>query len=177
MRRMPTTPSLRCFMAAPFLQLRDAPTWGKAWGGILAVVQYLASDLLTGLLGLLCVSGAVDYMYGRKVAQLKGEYTSLKAEMGLHSKILGILLILLTRAAEYWLLRIDSLGVGFEVNTHGVVAVALAVTLLAKEFDSVDQHRQALGGQPWPVFDQFLRFLRRFPTGLPAEPPEPPEEK
>ncbi len=166
----------RSIILAPLLQIRDAPAWGKMWGGIMGGVQFMVGDLFVGILALVTVAGGIDYFYGRKLAQLRHGFDPVKAELGLHSKIVGIVLLMLVRSFEFWLSRVTTAHVALNVDTHGLVAVALAVILLAKEFDSIDHHRQELGGEPWPLFDRFLRLMRRVPTGaLPEEPEEPKE--
>jgi hypothetical protein len=163
--KYPDKPRLRCIVLAPLVAMRDAPAWGKAWAGIMGGIQFVVSDLFTGILALVAVSGAVDYLYGRKIARITQTFDPLKADFGLHNKIVGIILLLIVRTFEHWITKIDVADLGWTLNTHGMLAVALAVLLLAKELDSIDHHRQTLGGAPWPIFDQFLGLLRRFPAG------------
>jgi hypothetical protein len=174
--RYPGNHKIRCLVLAPFLAMRDAPTWGKAWAWIMGMVQFLTADVFTGIISLVAVAGGVDYLYGRKIARLTQTFEPLKADFGLHNKIVGIILLLIVRSFEHWLTKIDLMDLGWELNTHGMMAVGLAVLLLAKELDSIDHHRQTLGGAPWPVFDQFLALLRRFPGGK-LQPPPPPDSE
>lgn len=165
MKPMPGYHPLRALLVTPFQDLHDAPTWGKAWGIIAGGLQWCAADLFTGILVLVFISGAVDYLYGRRIAKLQGTFDSLKADFGLHSKILSIILLFIVRAFEFWLSQLEILDLGWTITTHGLLAVGLAVILLAKELDSIDHHRQTLGGEPWPVFDQLLGLMRKFPVG------------
>lgn len=159
-------PPLGIYVLSPLQQIKDAPSWGYFWSVIVGVVQFLATDLFTGILALVALAAGVDYFWGRKVAQLDGSFSSKKAEVGLHGKFLGIILLLLIRAFEWWLSRASIIAETFDINTHGLLAVVLGVILLAKELDSIDHHRQALGGEPWPLFDHLLRLMRRVPNSV-----------
>lgn len=86
------------------------------------------------------------------------------------SKVAGVLLVVVLRALEFVLARA---GVP---DPHGILAVVTAAALIYQDIDSIDHHRQTLGGRPIPVLTGVLGLGRGLAESLlPVEPPGPEE--
>ncbi len=153
---------------APFIRLQEIPVGTGKVAMLLGVAQAVLHDLTFGIFVLLIVSGIADTIYGRRVAHALDEFDSMKAEMGLHSKIMGLILALLVRGFELWW-EIASAGTTFEgFHTYGALAAAIAVTLFVSDLKSIEEKRMRFGQGPIPVLGTFLKQLDRIATALGA---------
>lgn len=162
-------------MVAPWDRLRDGPVGGWVLTPVVGVLQYLVNDLLTGVLILLVVASLLDWYYGTKTARLKEEYRQERSDWGFQSKVVGVVQMILIRLLEH---QGSRLGL---IDTEGMLAAALTFILVIRELESIDHHRQRLGGQPIPLLGAVLGLLRRIPDAfvreakMPIDPPEPPD--
>lgn len=151
---------------APFDRLLDAPNWAHAFGVIGSVLTYLVTDLFTSALFLIAASGCVDYMLGIRIAKARKVYDPAIAHAGVISKISGIAIMMLARMAEYWMMNA---GV---VNTRGMIAAGLTLSLFAVDLDGIQAKREQLGARPIPGLSKFTHFLNSIiERGLPSTAP------
>lgn len=164
----PLHPMSRMVMAPLFrLDVPGAKAVGVAIGAMQAVVQ----DLSFGIFFLLIISGVADTVYGRRQAKALGEFDPLKAEIGLHSKIMGLVLTLLVRGFELWWSDAAT-GTAIDgLHTHGAMAAAIAVTLFISDIKSIEDKRARFGQRPLPILGPILELMDRMATvlGAPVE--------
>lgn len=145
---------------APFQRLVDLSVDGKVVAATLGLVAAVTADLSFLLLAVLMVSSAVDWFFGRAAARKMRRFDVSVSMWGLHSKIAGILLVVVLRLVE---LVLNNAGVP---DPHGVLAVATAAALIYQDLESIDHHRQTLGGRPIPVLAQILKAGRKMSEAL-----------
>lgn len=163
---MPTT--ILGIVTSPFARLNISPP-AIAW--LVGIYEVCIGDILFGILLLLVASGIWDTMYGRRVAHSTNTYDSLKAEMGFHSKVMGIVLVLLVRGFEWWWAAcIAGSGVD-QMHTHGALAAAIAVTLFRNDIKSIQDHRMRFGQGKIPILGKILDLMDSVAVrlGAPAE--------
>ena len=161
----PLHPLSRVVMAPLFrFDVPGAKALGVAVGTVQAVVQ----DLSFGIFFLLIISGVADTVYGRRQAKALGEFDPLKAELGLHSKMMGIVLTLLVRGFELWWSNAATGTAVDGMHTHGVMAAAIAVTLFISDIESIEEKRARFGQRPLPILGPILRMMNRMATALGA---------
>lgn len=137
-------------LASPWLRLMEAGDMGKVAAGLAAVAQVVLGDLFTGIAVLLVLSGAADLYDGMRVARHLGTYDPLKAEIGFHTKLMGVVLCLLIRGFEWWWAGAVQ---GLEVNgvvldglhTYGMLAASSAAILFVRDLKSIREKRERMG--------------------------------
>jgi hypothetical protein len=156
MRFDPTNGTTRLWkvLASPLERLDDAPLWGRVLAALGFVWQLLRSDRFAGAAALVVLCGVVDYFVGVRAATSQGRYDPRVAHAGAMGKMSGILLLLLVRAVEGWLLAQSFL------DTKGGIATALAVSLIAVDLQSIAHHRETFGARPIPVISNILGWLQ-----------------
>lgn len=152
-------PLLCAAFLSPIGRLDEAPVWGKIAAGLLAGLQLVLGAPLLQLLLLLSAMSLLDYLLGAEVARRRGEYDPHLARAGMIGKASGVVL-----AFVVWVSEVILANAGL-VDTHGALATALAVALLAVEIESYDRHREALTGKPTPLLRPVLEFLRVIAEG------------
>lgn len=158
-------------LSAPVVRVTELGADGKIMASIIGVIGAITGDLTVLLLGVLVCSSGIDWWLGRATAHRRGDFDPAVSGWGLHSKIAGILLVVVLRLLEAVLWQA---GVP---DPHGVLAVVTAAALIYQDLDSIDHHRQELGGQPIPVLTAVLGIGRRLAESLlPVEPPETEED-
>jgi len=146
-------------LLSPFLRLQEATTGEKIVGLLTGLWTFLSGDLFIGLCFLLILSGTADTIYGRRVATAVGKFDQTKAEIGLQSKIMGLVLAVLIRGFEAWWAN-ASVGGRFEgIHTYGYLAMAVAATLFVHDLKSIQEKRVRFGQQPLPIVSQVLNML------------------
>src|SRR5690349_2868445 len=103
----------------PIDRLLDAAAWNRIIAIAGATVGYLITDVFTSALALIVLSGACDYFLGVQTAKRRNAYDAGIAHAGAIGKVSGVMIMLLVRMAEHWMM---SQGVG---NTRGWIAAAL----------------------------------------------------
>jgi len=151
-------------VASPFDRLADMPAWAKLLAGGVAVLQYIQTDAFGGTITLVVVIGVIDYLCGVKAARFAGVYDPRMAHAGAMGKIIGVILVVLLRSIEA---LIYTQGL---LNTRGAIAVAIGISLVGIDLQSIAHHRETFGAKPIPLLSRFLEFLRRildekFPIG------------
>lgn len=143
----------------PFTRLQQSPFWGKVAGVLLGWLQVWFSGVFGSVLSLFMVSSLFDWWFGRKAARKEGRYDPNVAHYGLHSKLSGIVLILLVRGLELALA-----GDAMFIDTRGYFATALALALFANDLESIHHHRVTLGAAPIPFLGRIIDTLKRGDT-------------
>lgn len=165
-------------LAAPFIRLKqdaEMAVPGSAVGAVSALWIERADLVLVGVLVVLALASAVDTFYGRKRARLaeaqgQGKYDPIIAHMGVHSKIIGGLLVMLFRGGEWLFAQVA-------IETHGAIAVTIACMLLLREIRSIDGHRIAFGGGPIPFVHSAIRWLEQLLENAFGQLPENPKRR
>lgn len=138
---------------APLDRLADAPSWGRIFAVAGACLTYLVTDVFTTALFLIVASGAFDYMLGVRAARIRKAYDAQIAHAGFVSKISGVALMMLVRMLEAWLTQA---GI---VETRGMIAAGLTLSLFAVDLTSIQDKRVELGGRPIPGLSSLTTFL------------------
>lgn len=147
-------------LIAPIERIQDLGADGKAMAAMLGIFVAVTADLTVLLLGVLIASSASDWFMGRAAAHKLSKFDSQISEWGLQSKIAGILLVIIIRTIELILYN-----QGFP-DPHGAWAAATAAGLIYQDLDSLDRHRQTLGGRPIPILTWVLTQLRKMSDSL-----------
>lgn len=147
-------------LTAPFVRLWDLGADGKLVALIAGLIAAAASNVFVLLMGVLLVSSVADWWLGRAVAVRRGDFDPAISGWGLKSKIAGIILVATLRLLEAVLTQA---GVP---DPHGILAVVAAAGLIHQDLDSIDHHRQALGGRPIPLLTGALTLGRRMAEAL-----------
>jgi hypothetical protein len=163
---------LSAVLISPVERLENAPTWGKAVGLLGSLVQYVTTDAFTGALFLVLFVGIIDYAVGTKAAKLAGIYSPAAAHRGAMGKITGLLICLILRVVEQYIL-VQGL-----VNTRGMLATAVAISLFAVDLQSIAHHRESFGARPIPVLSRVLDWLHALANSrVPAVPADTPKRR
>lgn len=145
---------------APVARLIDLSPDGKLVAGLLGMVAAVTADISVLLVAVLLLSSSIDWWFGRAAAKKRGVFDVGVSAWGLHSKIAGVLLVVVLRLVEVVL---NQAGVP---DPHGVLAVATAAALIYQDLESIDLHRQTLGGRPIPILTSVLKVGRRLAESL-----------
>lgn len=157
-------------LLAPLYRLQDA-SWGeRALGLILGIWTFVSQDLFIGLAALLFLSGTADTIYGRRVALACGKYDQARAELGLQSKIMGLVMAVLIRGFEAWWAAAIVGGRLNGFHTYGYLSMAVAATLFVHDLKSIQEKRVRFGQPPIPVLTQVLNVLDGLAALLGAPP-------
>jgi hypothetical protein len=133
---------------------------------------FVTSDAFTLVIFLLVASGTADTIYGRRIHKQLHTYEQHKAEIGLLSKIMGIVLTMLIRGFEGWWSTLVMSTPFDGWHTNGFLAMAVAVTLFVHDLKSIQEKRVRFGQPPLPVFTQVLAVLDGLASLLGAGPPD-----
>lgn len=151
-------------LTAPWARTMQAlsESWAaRIMAGGMAVAQAAWFDafLLFAALGL--VTAITDTLYGRRLHKLIGDYDPIRAEIGLHGKMAGLTMAWVIRALEW----------GFDnriapaltdmtwVQTSGLFATAMVVTLVVQDLASIQEKRERFGQRPIPVFTFIMKHV------------------
>lgn len=165
--------SLRAAMA-PVLRLYYSSPGEKAMGIIGGVTAWITGDAFALLLLLLVASGTADTIYGRAMAHRLDRYDQVKADIGLHSKIMGVVLALLIWGFELWWATTVQASPLASLHTYGCLSAAVAVTLFVNDLKSIQEKRVRFGQPPLPVLTQVLAVIDRLAAALGAPPEDAP---
>jgi hypothetical protein len=149
------TIKLSTVLLSPLRRLTETPEAGQALAVLVGIWQALTSSVFGSALALTILTGAVDYAAGVKAAKVAGNYQPGIAHAGAMGKITGIALLLIVRLFEGWVS-----ATGF-LETRGGIATALAVSLMAVDFQSIAHHRESFGARPIPFLSQLVDWLQR----------------
>lgn len=141
-------------LATAFARLVEVPGYGWAAGFLTSLLAFMGRDPFAGILSLLLASNAIDWYYGRVAARHGQRFEPQRSSAGWHSKMIGLLLLLLIRGFESYAMR----HIGMELPS--LFAVLPAVALFVSDLESIDHHRTALGARPIPVLSRSIQFLR-----------------
>lgn len=141
-------------MFVPFVRIDEMAWWGRVAAAALGTVQAIAADIFTGVIVAAVVLEALDWFWGRLAAQRRGDFDRARAALGLRTKILDVLLIVVVRLVELWLHRQGG------VATGGWVATAIAGGLVCDNMDSIESHRAELGLRPMWGIGILVRWAR-----------------
>lgn len=137
---------------SPFYRIREMRfvEWLAMAGG--GLVELVSQSIFIKLLLILCLSGLMDYYFGRAVAKAEGKYSPAVAHAGFIGKVAGVALVVLVRALTW----------SFHpfYDTKGAVATALCVGLVVVDLESIHYHRVKLGSKPVPGFSHAVDFLK-----------------
>ena len=147
-------------LQAPVVRLWELGADGKLMAALVGLVSAAAGDVSILLMGVLLISSAGDWWLGRAAAVRRGDFDSAISGWGLKSKIAGIILVATLRLLEAVLTQA---GVP---DPHGILAVVAAAGLIHQDLDSIDRHRQTLGGRPIPLLTTVLAVGRRMAESL-----------
>lgn len=168
--RESSTHPLYAVVLAPIERLQYS-SGGEKLGALLAAVgTFLLTDAFTAIIILMVASGTADTIYGRAIAKKLDRYDQVKADIGLHSKIMGVVLTLLIRGFEGWWSRIIIDGPFDGWHTSGLLSMAVALTLFVNDLKSIQEKRVRFGQPPLPVLGRVLDLLDRFAAALGAGP-------
>lgn len=169
---------LPAILLTPLSRIAEVPLYGKILGVVAGLVSWIFADLLAGILALLVLSGALDYILGRHIAKRRGVYDPLLAQAGALSKLSAILMLALLRGFEFWATAHTIPGIG---ATHGAISAALATGLFVLDLESIEHHRTFIGARPIPGFSHVVAWLRAIETRLlpvlPSDAPAPPPRR
>lgn len=146
-------------LLAPLFRLQESSAGEKVLGLLTGLWTFVSGDLFIGLCFLLILSGTADTIYGRRVAIAFDKYDQTKAELGLQSKIMGLVMAVLIRLFEAWWASAASGGRLDGVHTYGYLAMAVAATLFVHDLKSIQEKRVRFGQPPLPVVSQVLAIL------------------
>lgn len=152
-------------LMSPVERLVTAPPWAWCVGMCATAFQVLSKDIFSGAIILVFIVGIVDYLFGFKAAKLRGDYQPSLAHAGAMGKISGLILLLVLRLIEGWLWLTNI------IDTGGIVATAVAVSLIAVDIQSIAHHRESFGAKPIPVLSQALAWIQNiFTSRIPKQP-------
>lgn len=159
-------------LSSPLARIADdVPLWGWLTGVLAGAWQTVSADTFTRLLFLILVAASADYLFGVKSAKHRGVYDPRIAHGGAIGKVAGLVLVLLLRGIEGWLLLSDF------VDSRGAIATTVGVALLSVDLQSIAHHREALGAPPVPVLSHALAWLRGLTTPKTVLPGPPDSEE
>lgn len=141
-------------LASPVDRIQSTPPWAWCVGACAAAFQLVKEEAFVGAIMLVFIVGVFDYVVGVKAARMNREYNSDIARAGAMGKMSGLILLLLLWLIEHW---IRVIGV---IDTGGMVATAVAVSLIAVDLQSIAHHRESFGAKPIPVLSQVLNWLQ-----------------
>lgn len=157
-------------LTAPVQRLMNTSLGERIFGVISAIIGFLLTDAFTLVTMLLVASGTADTIYGRALHKQLDNYDQQKAEIGLLSKVMGIVMVLLIRGFEGWWSRVIVDGPFDGWHTAGFLSMAVAVTLFVHDLKSIQEKRVRFGQPPLPVLTQVLNVLDRIADALGAGP-------
>jgi len=168
---------LPAFFYSPVDRILESPVWAKSLAGAGAVYQYVRADAFLSALFLVAVVGVVDYILGIKAARSKGiPWSRELATRGAYGKISGWILLGLVRAVEHWLYLQQLIP----QNSRGMFAIAIGISLILVDLQSIANHRESFGAKPIPglswVFAQIRRIVFAF-SKLPPDPADAPNRR
>lgn len=146
--------SMKLYIASVESQFDRVPEWAKMIGFMVSAVNLIVGDILTPVLCLIAVASGVDWFFGRIVAMKKGTYQKDLSTYGWQVKMGVLLIIMLVRGFEAWLVLLNI------IDTHGFVATAIAVGIFIDELDSIDENLRALNGKGVPGLGRALTWMR-----------------
>lgn len=146
---------LTTILSSPIDRILDSPVWARGLALLVGIWQFATNDAFAHICYLVVAAGVIDYWFGVKRARAFNLYDPSMAHRGALGKIAGVVLVLFVRVLEAWL---QLAGI---VNTHGVLATGLAVSLVAVDLQSVAAHREAFGAPPIPFLSALLGYLQR----------------
>lgn len=157
---------------SPVVRLEDVPGRGWLLASLSAVVQYIRADAFLWLLLIVLVVAAIDYLVGSRVAKTQGVYSPERAHAGALGKITGVLLVLIVRGVEDWVTNHAPGWLEGIPDSHGALAMIVAMGLLLVDLQSIAKHREALGAAPIPVLGRLLEWAH---AALKSKIPKPPK--
>lgn len=128
---------------------------GGIFGGAMAAAE---PDLFGAFLVILIVATAFDWVFGRRAAIYRGDYSRARSKAGLHSKGGTLVILILLRVLEGLLPRV---GLP-EYSGNGIAASVIALALIVDELESIEDHVVALGGKRLPIFGLVFAKIRAF---------------
>ncbi len=159
-------------LAAPVVRLWELGADGKLVAVLAGLISAAAGEVSVLLMAVLFVSSAADQWLGRAAAIRREDFDAEISRAGLRSKIAGVVLVIILRLLEAVL---NQAGLP---DPHGILAVVAAAGLIHQDLDSIDEHRQALGGRPIPLLTGALTLGRRLAESLlPIDPAQKGEEE
>lgn len=158
---------LAAALLSPLDRVEHLSTWGKvfAFGG--AIWQYATTSAFSVALFLVLIAAIADYLLGVKASKWNGTYTPQAAHRGALGKMTGLLIAMLLRTVEYFIL-VQGLG-----DTKGMLATAVALSLFASDLQSIAHHRESFGAKPIPVLSSALEWIQRLAASRIPGPPDP----
>jgi hypothetical protein len=164
---------LSAVLFSPVRRLGETPEMGQAMAVLVGIWQALTSSVFGGALALVLLTSVLDYIVGVKAAKVMGRYQPGIAHAGAMGKITGVLLLLIVRLFEGWVS-----ATGF-LETRGGIATALAVSLIAVDFQSIAHHRETFGARPIPFLSSLVAWMQNAAAGKlpPTTPPKPEGEE
>lgn len=157
---------------APLERLQAASWVEKILGLVGGALAWVISDAFTVAVMLLVASGTADTIYGRALAAKLDKFDQTKADIGLQSKIMGVVLTLLIRGFEGWWSNLIADGPFDGYHTAGYLSMAVAITLFVNDLKSIQKKRERFGQPPLPVLGYVLDVLDRIAAALGAGPPK-----
>lgn len=156
---------------SPIRRLEDdvhAGGWLMAMTG--GLWQLATQGAFARLVWIAVVASAWDYFAGVRLAKHRGTYNNALAHAGWMGKVSGVVLILVLKLLEDWVVSYGG------VDTKGVAATALTFALLVAELRSIAHNRQGWGAQPIPVLSPLLDWFDSLASAMiPARRPTPTE--
>src|SRR5690606_20151570 len=114
-----------------------------------------AGDMTMLLLGVACFTAFFDMLFGRAAARKLGMFDGRISEWGMHSKSAGLIMVIAFRLVG------EALAGAFPAYPSALLAVVAASALIYHDIESLDRHRQTLGGRPIPLLTQLLAAARK----------------
>lgn len=150
---------------APLRRLDELPILVKVLGPLVTVVlTALGADLYVILTMFGAVSSAhLDWWVGSVVAKKMKKFDGEKGRWGYYSKMVGVILMVMLFGLEY-LLK----GIG--TDTSRIFTAVMGLGLILDDMYSLDRHRQALGGRPFPLLSFILFRIRKASEALLPDP-------
>lgn len=155
---------------APRQRLMNTSMGERIIGVLSAFVGFLLTDAFMFVTLLLVASGTADTIYGRALHKKLDNYDQLTAEIGLLSKVMGIVMVLLIRGFEGWWSRVIVNGPFDGWHTAGFLSMSIAVTLFVHDLKSIQEKRIRFGQPPLPVLTQVLKLLDTIAASMGAGP-------
>lgn len=155
-------------VVAPLMRVYQATPAEKLLGLLGGVWAWVMAEAFIPLLFLLVLSGSADTVYGRRMAILLDQYDELKAEIGLQSKMMGVVMACLIWGFELWWGLMVQSGPFAGWHTHGFLSAAVALTLFVADLKSIQEKRERFGQRPLPVIGRVLDFIDRLASAMGA---------
>ena len=157
------SPVLRVLIV-PFLRFspEELPAAAKAAAFLAVMLQVIWQDISGVIIGLLLLSGVADTIYGRRLHHALGTFEQARAELGLQTKIMGIVLCSLIRGFEWWWEHRVVADSDFSaLHTHGWIAAAAATALFVSDLKSIEEKLERMS-RPMPFLAKVLAVLDKF---------------